>query len=78
MKKVLSKETVVRILSYKHFLLVFFVYWIRSDEGLTLETSAFRISVRWPINFINSVKKKKQIEVNNGSFEVELQLFSKS
>ena len=22
---------------------------IRSDEGLTLETSAFRISVRWPI-----------------------------
>ena len=28
---------------------------IRSDEGLTLETSAFRISVRWPIYIINSV-----------------------
>ena len=25
------------------------VIQIRSDEGLTLETSAFRISVRWPI-----------------------------
>ena len=30
---------------------------IRSDEGLTLETSAFRISVRWPIYIINSVDK---------------------
>ena len=30
---------------------------IRSDEGLTLETSAFRISVRWPIYIINSVEK---------------------
>ena len=32
---------------------------IRSDEGLTLETSAFRISVRWPIYIINSVDKTK-------------------
>ena len=29
------------------------------DEGLTLETSAFRISVRWPIYIINSVDKTK-------------------
>ena len=35
------------------------VKWIRSDEGLTLETSAFRISVRWPIYIINSVDKTK-------------------
>ena len=33
--------------------------WIRSDEGLTLETSAFRSSVRWPIYIINSVDKTK-------------------
>ena len=33
--------------------------WIRSDEGLTLETSAFRISVLWPIYIINSVDKTK-------------------
>ena len=32
---------------------------IRSDEGLTLETSAFRIPVRWPIYIINSVDKTK-------------------
>ena len=32
---------------------------IRSDEGLTLETSAFRISVRWQIYIINSVDKTK-------------------
>ena len=32
---------------------------IRSDEGLTLETSAFRISVQWPIYIINSVDKTK-------------------
>ena len=32
---------------------------IRSDKGLTLETSAFRISVRWPIYIINSVDKTK-------------------
>ena len=25
------------------------IHRVRSDEGLTLETSAFRISVRWPI-----------------------------
>ena len=30
---------------------------IRSDEGLTLETSAFRIPVRWSIYIINSVDK---------------------
>ena len=36
-----------------------FFFWIRSDEGLTLETSAFRISVRWPIYIINSVDKTK-------------------
>ena len=30
---------------------------LRSDEGLTLETSAFIISVRWPIYIINSVDK---------------------
>ena len=30
-----------------------------SDEGLTLEMSAFRISVRWPIYIINSVDKTK-------------------
>ena len=29
---------------------------IRSDEGLTLETSAFRISVRWPIYIIKFTK----------------------
>ena len=32
---------------------------LRSDEGLTLETSAFRISVRWSIYIINSVDKTK-------------------
>ena len=32
---------------------------LRSDEGLTLETSGFRISVRWPIYIINSVDKTK-------------------
>ena len=32
---------------------------IQSDEGLTLEMSAFRISVRWPIYIINSVDKTK-------------------
>ena len=30
-----------------------------NDEGLTLKTSAFRISVRWPIYIINSVDKTK-------------------
>ena len=33
--------------------------FFRSDKGLTLETSAFRISVRWPIYIINSVDKTK-------------------
>ena len=33
----------------------------RSGEGLTLETSAFRISVRWPIYIINSVDKTKSL-----------------
>ena len=32
-----------------------------SDEGRTLETSAFRISVRWPIYIINSVDKSKYL-----------------
>ena len=36
---------------------------IRSDEGLTLETSAFRISVRWPIYIINSVDKTKFLQL---------------
>ena len=30
---------------------------LRSDEGLMLETSAFRINVRWSIYTINSVDK---------------------
>ena len=34
-------------------------FTVRSDEWLTLETSAFRISVRWPIYIINSVDKTK-------------------
>ena len=34
-------------------------YELSSDEGLTLETSAFRISVRWQIYIINSVDKTK-------------------
>ena len=38
--------------------------WIRSDEGLTLETSAFRISVRWPIYIINSVDNTKFLHTN--------------
>ena len=33
--------------------------FIRSDEGLTLETSAFRISLRWPIHIINPIGKTK-------------------
>ena len=32
---------------------------IRSDEGLTLETSAFGIPVRWSIYIINSLDKTK-------------------
>ena len=32
---------------------------IRSDEGLTLETSAFRIPVQWSIYIINSYDKTK-------------------
>ena len=38
-------------------------FWIRSDDGLTLETSAFRIPVRWPIYIINSVDKTKFLYV---------------
>ena len=30
---------------------------IRSDEGLALETSAFRIPLRWSIYVVNSVDK---------------------
>ena len=36
---------------------------IRSDEGLTLETSAFRIPVRWSIYIINSVDKTKLLYI---------------
>ena len=32
---------------------------IRSDEGLTLETSILRISLRWLIYIVNSVDKTK-------------------
>ena len=39
---------------------------LRSDEGLTLETSAFRISLRWPIYIINSVDKTKFLYTSNG------------
>ena len=41
---------------------------IHSDEGLTLETSAFRISVRWPIYIINSVDKTKFFYFSSKSF----------
>ena len=42
------------------FLCKYFLYSsIRSNEGLTLETSAFRIPVRWPIYITNSVDKTK-------------------
>ena len=35
-------------------------YSIRSDKGLTLELNvSFRISLRWPIYFINPVDKTK-------------------
>ena len=60
MKGVVSKETVLLRrweVVYKN--LVLSADTIRSDEGLTLETSAFRISVRWPIYIINSVDKTK-------------------
>ena len=52
MKGVVFKETVVLRRwgsSIQNF------GFIRSDEGLTLETSAFRISLRWSIYIINSV-----------------------
>ena len=52
---VVSKETVV----LRRWGSSIQKFWIRSDEGLTLETSAFRISVRWPIYIINSVDKTK-------------------
>ena len=42
---------------------------IRSDEGLKLETSAFRISVRWPIYIINSVDKTKFLYNMSNSLE---------
>ena len=54
---VVSKETVV--LRRWGSSIQKFQSKIRSDEGLTLETSAFRISVRWPIYIINSVDKTK-------------------
>ena len=37
----------------------------RIDEGLMLETSAFRISVRWPIYIVNSVDKTKFLDTKN-------------
>ena len=46
---------------------------IHSDEGLTLETSAFRISLRWPIYIINSVDKTKFLYTNqSGSLACRL------
>ena len=39
---------------------------IRSDEGLMLETSAFRIPVRWSIYIINSVNKTKFLNLIQG------------
>ena len=62
---VVSKETVVlrrwasSIQKFGFINGVDNVNYQRSDEGLTLETSAFRISVRWPIYIINSVDKTK-------------------
>ena len=41
-----------------------FALMIRSDKGLTLETSAFRISVWWPIYTVNSVDKTKFLYVS--------------
>ena len=38
---------------------------IRSDEGLTLKTSAFIIPVRWSIYIINSVDKTKIFVYNS-------------
>ena len=35
------------------------------DERLTLETSAFRISLRWPIHIINLVDKTLLISLNH-------------
>ena len=40
---------------------IWFYQRIRSDKGLTLETSAFRIPVRWSTYIINSVDKTKII-----------------
>ena len=54
---VVSKETVV--LRRWGSSIQKFGFINRVDEGLTLETSAFRISVRWPIYIINSVDKTK-------------------
>ena len=38
---------------------------IRSDEGLALETSAFRIPVRWSVYIINSIKWRLILAVMN-------------
>ena len=53
--------------------------WIRSDEGLTLETSAFLISVRWPIYIVNSVDKTKFLYINwyNSSHSKKISALSK-
>ena len=48
---------------------------IRSDEGLTLETSAFRISVRWPIYIINSVDKTKFLYITTKDKNIILKAY---
>ena len=58
MKGVVSKETVV-LRRLGSSIQKLFYSLICSDEGLTLETQAFRISVWWPIYIINSVDKTK-------------------
>ena len=57
-KRALSRNGVVVIALASH-------QWIRSDEGLTLEMSAFRISVRWPIYIINSVDRTKFLYITS-------------
>ena len=50
-------EEPLLIHSIRNFLWKLALRQSESDEGLTLETSAFRIAVRWPIYIINSVDK---------------------
>ena len=49
----------VSVYLFCHFTHTKIFGFINGVEGLTLETSAFRISVRWPIYIINSVDKTK-------------------